>query len=112
MVKPSAPCPKARSVEWDGWEHSMQAQKLTMNDRVMVLASAEEAKQAEQRIVKAVQDGGGFVELLLLGGATLRVLVSSGTVAFLEVVDVDLDEVQGAAAGWPYEWDYLPDAAL
>jgi len=113
MVNPVALRFKSRSVERDGWEQTrMQAQKLTMNDRVLVLASAEEAKQAEQRIVEAVQAGGGFVQLVLFGGNTLRVLVSSGTVAFLEVVELDPGEAPESATGWPYEWDYLPDAAL
>jgi len=86
--------------------------RLTVNDRVLVLASASAADHAEESIVTAVQSGGGFVEFDLLDGKSLRVLISAGTIAYMEVLDLDDDESPDAGSGWPYQSDYPPDTIL
>jgi hypothetical protein len=75
----------------------MQIQRLTVNDRVLLLASPREARRAQRKMVAAVRRGGAFVKLHLLGGDSIKVLMSPGTVAYLGELDVDADE--------PFEFD-------
>jgi hypothetical protein len=72
-------------------------QKLTLNDRVLLLESRREARRVQRKIVAAVRHGGAFVKMQLLGGNSLKVLMSPGTVAYLDEFDVEEDE--------PFEFD-------
>ncbi len=87
----------------------MRRHQLTIADRVFLLASPEEAERVEKAMEQAVRSGGAFVPLELVGSRTVRILVSPGVVAYLEVVDIPEDQPAGDGTEFStlHDWDYL-----
>ena len=90
---------------------AMQTSKLTVNEKVFLLASAEEGQQTRTALAAALKDGGGFVELRLLDGRSVSLLLSPGVVAVLEKIEVADDDGQAhdVASNTIYDWDYFPE---
>lgn len=88
----------------------MRIQRLTVNDRVLLLESRKETRRVQRKIVAAVRRRGAFVNLQLVGGERLKVLISPGTVVFLDELEVDeletfeFDEI--AFRAWAYAVEF------
>ncbi len=87
----------------------MRRHQLTVADRVFLLASSEEAQRVETAMEQAVRSGGAFVPLELVGSRAVRVLVSPGVVAYLEIVEIPEDQPAGDGAEFTslHDWDFL-----
>lgn len=90
---------------------AMQTSKLTVNEKVFLLASTEEGQKTRTALAAALKEGGGFVELRLLDRRTVNLLLSTGVVAVLEDIEVadDDDQAENRASSTIYDWDYFPE---
>lgn len=92
----------------------MLTSKLTVNDKVFLLASVEEGQSARNALATALRAGGGFVELHLIDRRSVSLLLSTGVVAVLEDIEVAEDEgpTDNIASNTIYDWDYFPEIGV
>lgn len=80
----------------------MQAHTLTVGERMFRLRSACDMTELAAALTAAVQQGGGMVDLPVVGEVSVQVLVSPGVSVVLETHEVDPSEIIEPAMPLPW----------
>jgi len=78
----------------------MQAHTLTVGERLFRLRSSCDMTVLAAALTAAVQQGGGMVDLPVVGEVSVQVLVSPGVSVVLETHEVDPSAIIDPALPW------------
>lgn len=87
---------------------------VSINDRAFALAQGSDIDRIKADLLEAVQAGGQFVDVVIVGNRALSILVTAGIPIVFEVETVPADDRDTGDTEHPYDAIdlYIPDSFL
>lgn len=81
--------------------------KMTVDGNEYYLDPEQNVDETKNSVVDAVKNGGGLVDIPLVGHATVSVLISQSIPVRFETVDADESSESGSSGDDLWDWEYL-----